>query len=335
MDKQLKQIKEYSEKEARKTQFYKRLIQRTYRRINGYIDYKQVATDLATHFMCLDVAFELRGFSDSAWNAMSHSVFLAYENPHFPVFAITRELAEAFLATDLPPHVCDLSRSFYNALFLFPEVMRTPDDYLCQWAFTSHFLKGERIENLPKAILKNFSPEILSQAGRLKSPPLEVSKFRWVSQVGRVSTIYGSTIELPEESDRPIAGDIEFGGNLELWGESTDAATEQQFLRQVDKLLLQALLYLQLKPEAVSATPPSGQSGGSGFRGKGKPDPRQPLEPIWLGKDYQPRVIGRSHGSHASPRLHWRRGHWKRVPVGEGGRDRKWAWIEPTLINAD
>lgn len=122
MDKELRKIKELSETNARQTQFYKRLIKRTYRRIKGYPDYKQIAVDLATHLMCLETGFELRGFSDTAWNAMSHSAWMAYENPIFPVFAITKELAEAFLQTDLPSHVCSVKKSFSTALFLLPDI---------------------------------------------------------------------------------------------------------------------------------------------------------------------------------------------------------------------
>ncbi len=332
MDKELRKIKELSEAKARQTQFYKSFIKRTYRRIKGYTDYKQVAVDLATHLMCLPTGFELRGFSDPAWNAMSHSAWMAYENPVFPVFAITQELAEAFLQTDLPAHVCSVKRSFNTALFLFPSLLRSPDDDLVQWAFTSHFLKGETISTLPKSALLGFNPSMAGSLERTTTPPLEVSKLRWVSQVGGLATIYSSIIELPEDGE-PITGDLVFGRNLELWG-TPDASAEQQFTRQVDKLLLQILLYLQLKPDSVSTLPPSSHSAGSGFRGKR--DPHQPLEPIWIGKDYRPQVIARhSHGSHASPRLHWRRGHWKRVACGEGRSDRKWAWIEPTLVNAD
>jgi hypothetical protein len=259
---------------------------------------------------------------------------MAYESPVFPVFAITKELASAFLQTDLPAHVCSVKKSFNTALFLLPDVnLKTPDGYPVQWAFTSHFQKGETINTLPKSALVGFNDDVARKLDRIKSPPLEVSKLRWVSQVGHLATIYSSIMELPEDGDKPITGNIDFGGNLEFWGENVNPVTEQEFTRTVDKLLLQTLLYLQLKPDAVSSTPPSSQQSGNGFRKKG--DPHQPLEPIWIGKDYKPQRIKHPQGSHASPRLHWRRGHWKRVPVGEGRQGRKWVWIEPTLINSD
>lgn len=61
IEKEVRKIRELSEKKARETNFYKRLTKRTYRRINGYPDYKQIATHISTHLMCLETGFELRG----------------------------------------------------------------------------------------------------------------------------------------------------------------------------------------------------------------------------------------------------------------------------------
>ncbi|MEO1295747.1 MAG: hypothetical protein AAFW75_08075, partial [Cyanobacteria bacterium J06636_16] len=36
--------------------------------------------------------------------------------------------------------------------------------------------------------------------------------------------------------------------------------------------------------------------------------------------------------THASPRTHWRRGHWRNQAMGAGRRQRKLTWIKPTLI---
>lgn len=40
-------------------------------------------------------------------------------------------------------------------------------------------------------------------------------------------------------------------------------------------------------------------------------------------------------GTHASPRLHWRRGHFRNQAYGVKHSERKVIWIEPTLIGAD
>jgi hypothetical protein len=43
---------------------------------------------------------------------------------------------------------------------------------------------------------------------------------------------------------------------------------------------------------------------------------------------------GHAQGTHASPRLHWRRGHMRNQPYGEKLTLRKLLWIEPVLVNA-
>lgn len=46
------------------------------------------------------------------------------------------------------------------------------------------------------------------------------------------------------------------------------------------------------------------------------------------------RHVGHHPTSHASPITHWRRGHWRGVPVGKGRTRRRLTWIRPTLVNA-
>ena len=43
----------------------------------------------------------------------------------------------------------------------------------------------------------------------------------------------------------------------------------------------------------------------------------------------------RATGTHASPRLHWRRGHYRNQAFGHQRKERKTIWIEPCLIGAE
>lgn len=59
---------------------------------------------------------------------------------------------------------------------------------------------------------------------------------------------------------------------------------------------------------------------------------------------WEPNIIGRKYatkrdpnteaGTHASPRMHWRRGHFRHQPFGSGRTENKIIWIEPMLVNA-
>ena len=56
--------------------------------------------------------------------------------------------------------------------------------------------------------------------------------------------------------------------------------------------------------------------------------------------EYSKTVIGRNYatkrsdgngGTHASPRMHWRRGHFRQQAFGPKMSERKIIWLEPTL----
>jgi len=55
--------------------------------------------------------------------------------------------------------------------------------------------------------------------------------------------------------------------------------------------------------------------------------------PNWIGRTYRVKhdYLG---GTHASPRMHWRCGHWRNQAVGKGRSDHRLIWIEPMLISA-
>lgn len=59
--------------------------------------------------------------------------------------------------------------------------------------------------------------------------------------------------------------------------------------------------------------------------------------PRWVGRSFRRPLplSGTDMGSHASPRLHWRRGHWRDQRHGEGLQLRKRLWIQPTIVNAE
>lgn len=59
--------------------------------------------------------------------------------------------------------------------------------------------------------------------------------------------------------------------------------------------------------------------------------------PRWVGRSFRRPLPtpGIETGSHASPRLHWRRGHWRDQRHGEALQLRKRLWIQPTIVNAE
>jgi hypothetical protein len=54
--------------------------------------------------------------------------------------------------------------------------------------------------------------------------------------------------------------------------------------------------------------------------------------PNLIGWRYRPAQAAEAQSTHASPRLHWRRGHVRNQPCGSGRSQRKLIWIEPMLV---
>ena len=102
---------------------------------------------------------------------------------------------------------------------------------------------------------------------------------------------------------------------------------------QEDKLSINFLLWQQSmhdKGEEVIELDAPTKTMGFGKNSK------QIIVPRVIGEGYKPKVIRNydPQGTHASPRTHWRRGHWRQQPVGARKDPKhKTIWVEPVLVN--
>jgi hypothetical protein len=100
------------------------------------------------------------------------------------------------------------------------------------------------------------------------------------------------------------------------------AATDGDLLERATRLVVNALLATTARPESII-------QGSRLCEGKG--NHRELWSPNYIGKMYQSRSEPAS-GTHASPRSHWRRGHFRNQPYGTGLASHKIIWIEPVFI---
>jgi hypothetical protein len=114
-------------------------------------------------------------------------------------------------------------------------------------------------------------------------------------------------------------------------------ATEADYKDEVDLLnrgpesaglLLNLVLVMNQRPQLVESRMPV----RTVKTGRGK---AVLWEPAWIGRKYKIIHDNDGSGSHASPRSHWRNGHWRMQPYGERNEQRKLIWIEPMLVNAN
>lgn len=323
------ELKQLVARKAKQTKYYKRLVSRNFRRYSEYPDYKSIAIDMAVNLMTADTGIPMKGLEgdDPAYVAMLFSSWLAWSNPTFPVYAIKRELAEAFMHTETPSHVCAMKQVFNYALFLIPNgLIRNPDGKFCTWLFVTHLLPGDYLKY--EQGYKKFVADVTSSFIPVKAGIARHDhKLQWATTLDSTYA-YGNVMELPSDGDRPVLGEFILHSFSD---ETKNLKAENQFTQTIDNLILQVMLYLQTpKQKQVLVTPDKTTSlhQTRGF------DPHSPQDPIWIGADYTQNVIKKPHqgGTHASPTTHWRSGHWRFLPVADSNTTKP-IWIRPTIVN--
>ncbi|MDE2102965.1 MAG: hypothetical protein KGL39_37320 [Patescibacteria group bacterium] len=116
---------------------------------------------------------------------------------------------------------------------------------------------------------------------------------------------------------------------------------DAEFLEGLGVIAFGTLLAMNARPELVER--------GKMLKRVQKGDKvREFWSPNIIGSKYKPKrevpsvkagqfvyaATGQPKGTHASPRMHWRRGHFRQQPCGPQHKERKSLWIEPCLIAA-
>lgn len=301
-------------------------INRRYRNVEGYEPFSLVAKQFAYNLFALEMGLVERQLTvndflaDFAWSAVVLSGWMLAHHP-FPVWWLHQDLFEAFEESDLPKAIADLQVSVPFGVIMLPHHrILNPDREHCDWVFFQY---------LPQGFV---FPTMHFGSHRIAATPVDCDKLRWTT-VLRNGTGYASTVELAGE--QLIHGEFEI--SKAYFDTNVDLTLEQQFQHRIEKIVLQTLLYLQIRPDDLMAPTAALtlSTKAQGFGGKQSTDTR--LIPLIIGQQFQPQIerIGSSstHLAHASPRTHWRRGHWRRVALGEGRQKREWRWIQPILVN--
>ena len=304
--------------------FYKTLNQRRFRKVSGYGRFDRAITSIATilksgkiakqSYFKNDIGFTigLRVFSDLVSCAND-----------FPVLAIDRDLLSALDKTMVPPDIEFMKCVFPVGLLLLPQkLIQTPDGDWIDWLIFRHYSEGEVLS--PVQLEDGSSPEVI----------VDRNSIAWATQPSGITWASNQ----PLDSDWAVQDDEMMIARTP--GEQTWNATEddRDLSQRLSLLVGNLLLYLQSRPDENSSSQ-SNIFRGTGF-GSSNSGQRSPqiLTPRWVGRNYtQPEseFQPRPHQKHQSPQTHWRRGHWRRVPMGKGRKGREWRWIKPVLVNVD
>jgi|GEM_PF-1837562 len=286
---------------------WRRCYPRAYRDIGNYGSVKAVAAALATGVLGLQ-----GGNQSDTLRAVGVAALKLFQQ-NVPTLFLAPEFAAAASQTTPPPATRwdDLRLPFEAALLMFPS------GFLATAAAPVSFLGYARI--------RAGEPLTIPGGG---ATTLNHNSFI-------TFTAYTQAADLPllsralNAADAPFIETADIAANdyhvdaFDLALEGDEAA----FLHQATELVFRVLMALQARPEHYR-------------RGRKKEVNRKSGLELWtpnlIGAEYraarQASESNAAHTEHASPRLHWRRGHFRQQAYGVDFSQRRAVWIEPMLI---
>lgn len=293
-------------KAARKSMAFKILTARKYRDPRGYMAFEKVALLIAAQTLHDASGLELADFAQR--KASGISACLAQSAA--PIWWLGQELGFALLRSQCPPASILLSgrRTYpYGIIMLPSSFLINPDGNVIDFIAWQWMLPGE----VCRARLADGSTMDVG------STDADCDTLHLLA-MGQAGTTYALGFG-PEPSSND-------NFHLSSYYENPDMDAERIFTSSIRSVAIQSILLLSSREELVS---------GNGSHGslKSPSNSKKLSDPRWLGRFYKSQRTRHSKGgSHASPVLHWRAGHWRQQPVGEGRRHRKTIWVEPTVV---
>ncbi|MGA3082386.1 MAG: hypothetical protein ABSD44_13615 [Terracidiphilus sp.] len=291
------------------------LYPRIYKDVGRYHSAKDVSVDLS---FALFYALRQAGLDTERLPSNDKLALIAASDivaKKVPVYYVAPQLIEAIVQTQ-PPEPLDwqnMHLPFESAAFVFPKgTLVHPTGGECGHLWYSRMRAGTSYWHpfFPKmgfqvpenrlffrTILSN-SLECLSQNVTATSSPL----------------LHLNDLSAPDiiENLNPVAGILD--------------ATDKKILESAISLSMGVLLAMLTRPDLLSGGESSGKRTKSGS---------ELWTPNIIGNSYRAAVHSGPQGeSGISPRMHWRRGHFRSQPYGSGQLLRKIIWIEPILVAA-
>lgn len=236
-------------------------------------------------------------------------------NHRVPVYYLAEDFIRAVAATDLPHDFtfADLNWPMDAMVLGFPG--RFLSEYVGKetcYVFVARFSRGE-----------HFCP-FFPTAPTVVMPQAKIALFWYACTTGRLESFVSSFWE----NDRLDEAVLKHGYTDYTNGDISKVQGDKVCCDRLSNLVFKLLVVLNTRPSLIE--PGTRLRSASTRRGKSQCE-------LWSAN-----VIGRNYrvvhdttaptGTHASPRLHWRRGHLRNQPHGGGRLLRKLVWIEPTLI---
>ena len=117
--------------------------------------------------------------------------------------------------------------------------------------------------------------------------------------------------------------------NMAVTDSVLPSGADVEFLNVLADIGLRLILYMIARPDEIEKA----QLVSPGITKKRK-DLKEVWTPNFLGRNYSLRGLNNMDNPRHSPRMHWRRGHYRNQPYGDHMSLKKLIWIEPTIVGA-
>lgn len=244
-------------------------------------------------------------------NIVQAAVSMACGRHGWPIIWVDRHLLEAVARTDPPADMrLDAIRWPFEGLALALPLgtLRHGRDGDCSWMALAR-LAGDLRCPLTGAVTRVGSPSVGCYTASLTVPAPAFLR-----------------LSLSEDAVLGEAGGLEF---TDMHGDDPGAPPDPHpddgaLIKAAFGLGVRILLALTARPEYLEADSrdPRRPAGGNGWT---------PVR--WAGRGHRHTVHGAEAGAGGpGVRLHWRRGHFRSQPCGEGRGQRRVIWLEPALV---
>jgi hypothetical protein len=293
---------------------WKLLYPRIYKDVGRYNSAKDVSVDLcvALFYALREVGIDIDKLAPYDMLAVIAGSDIVARN--VPVYYVAPQLVEAIIQTH-PPEPLDwqhMHLPFESAAFVFPKgtLIHTTGGE-CGYLWYCRMRTGKTYKH-------PFFHELVFQV------PEDRLFFR---------TILGGSLECLSHNVTASSAPLLHLNDL-LTTDIETFRSDIKVLNETDKGILQSAISLSMGVLLAMLTRPDLLSKGT-YSGKRVKSGSESWTPNVIGKSYRVAVHSDVKGqSGISPRMHWRRGHFRSQPYGSGQLLRKIIWIEPILVAA-
>ena len=300
---------------------------------------------------------------DELNRAMVYGVFCAHGRN---IFDLDPGLIEMFLNTDVGDVPASSIRLPYETLYLYfgtQTQLELTEGRLVDGAYVFvQSVDGRTYLHIDISTTPKNESTITAPINYITNPDTGFHLAFDISQDNAIDTVLSSALENEIETIRPpksfredftrIANEarktgIELQSNREEGAARRTNELQERFpvFREAINLAVNALLFLSAYPDENTLEWPQDapesltKKADDGRTHKEKRRAESKLLSIGFTRIRFCRLPNRNNGDH--PRItpgtvkqHWRRGHWRNQPCGEGRKQRKLIWIRPVIVNS-